>query len=81
MTPIEEINRNNDLVREINEILKRNGVSEVISLLDLTITEKTVSDLVKPNAKLSDAITNFLWPSIASDRFTTTHQKRRQRAY
>lgn len=37
-----------------------------ISLSDITITDNTVSDLVKPNAKLSDAITNYLWPSISS---------------
>lgn len=52
------------LVADINSILTRNGVNGEISLSDITITDKTVSDLVKPNAKLSNAITNFLWPSI-----------------
>ena len=56
----------NDLVTDINQILSRNGVQEKITLSDITITDKTVSDLVKQNAKLSDAITNFLWPSITS---------------
>ena len=56
----------NELVKDINQILSANGVMEQISLSDITITEKTISDLVKQNAKLSDAITNFLWPSITS---------------
>lgn len=54
------------LVNDINDVLSRHGISERISLIDLTITEKTVSDLVKPVAKLSDAITNHLWPSTGS---------------
>ena len=66
MKRIEEIIQMNELVKDINEILKKNGVSAVISLADITITEKTVSDLVESDAKLSDAITNFLWPSITS---------------
>lgn|GEM_PF-1103930 len=66
MTPIEEIKKMNSLVLDINSILKDSGITEKISLSDITITEKTVSDLVKPNAKLSDIITNFLWPSITS---------------
>ena len=56
----------NDLIKDINQILLNNRVKENITLSDITITDNTVSDLVKPNAKLSDAITNFLWPSIAS---------------
>lgn len=66
MTPLEEIEKMNDLIKDINQILNKNGVREEISLSDITVTEKTVSDLVKSNAKLSDAITNFLWPSITS---------------
>lgn len=66
MTPLEEIKKMNSLIKDINKVLKNNGVSEVILLSDITVTEKTVSDLVIPNAKLSNAITNFLWPSIAS---------------
>lgn len=56
----------NDLVKDVNQILSANGVQEQITLCDITITENTVSDLVKEKAKLSDAITNFLWPSIVS---------------
>lgn len=66
MTPLEQIEKMNDLVKDINRILSANGAQEQITLSDITITEKTVSDLVKQNAKLSDAITNVLWPSIAS---------------
>lgn len=66
MTPLGKIEMMNDLVKDINQILNNNGVQENITLSDITITDKTVSDLVKQNAKLSDAITNFLWPSIAS---------------
>ena len=65
MTPLEKIKQMNDLVEDINKILKKNEIQEQIALCDITITEKTVSDLVKQNAKLSDAIINFLWPSIA----------------
>lgn len=67
MTPLEKIEKMTDLVNDINQILNDNGVQEKITLSDITITDKTVSDLVKQNAKLSDAITNFLWPSIASE--------------
>ena len=66
MTPLEKIEQMNDLVKDINQILNNNGVQEKITLSDITITGKTVSDLVKQNAKLSDTITNFLWPSITS---------------
>ena len=66
MTHLEEIKTMNALVKDINDILSNYGISEEILLSDITVTEKTVSDLVKPNAKLSDAITNFLWPSFAS---------------
>lgn len=66
MTPLEEIKKMNSLVSDINSILGDSGITEQISLSDITVTEKTVSDLVKPNAKLSDIITNFLWPSIKS---------------
>ncbi len=66
MTPLEQIQRMNELVADINKVLVENGVQEQITLSDITITDKTVSDLVKPNAKLSDAITNHLWPSIGA---------------
>jgi len=66
MIPLEEIAAMNAVVADINKVLTSCGVAEKISLSDITITEKMVSDLVKPNAKLSDVITNFLWPSFTS---------------
>jgi len=66
MTPLEKIDEMNNIVSSINGILSKHGITETISLSDITITDNTVSDLVKPNAKLSDAITNYLWPSIPS---------------
>lgn len=66
MTPLEQIQKMNDLLTDINKVLAGNGVREQITLSDITITDKTISDLVKPNAKLSDAIINHLWPSIGT---------------
>lgn len=67
MTPIEQINMLKALVDDINVVLSRHGVDKIITLSDITVTDKTVSDLVKPNALLSEAITNHLWPSISSE--------------
>jgi len=66
MSLLIKIERMKNLVTDINAILYKNGINEVITLSDITITDKIVSDLVKPQAKLSDAITDFLWPSISS---------------
>lgn len=54
------------LMEEINNILKKYGIQEKISPCDITITEKTVSDFVKPDSILSNAIINFLWASVES---------------
>ena len=56
----------NAIVTDINAILSRHGVSEVMQLQDITVTDKTVSDMGKPCARLSDAITGHLWPSVRS---------------
>lgn len=64
VTPFEKFEATHALVADINTILAGNGIKDQISLSDITVTDKIVSDLVKSNAKLSDAITNFLWPSI-----------------
>lgn len=66
MDPLKHIEEMNYLIQDINDILSKHGVNENISLPDVTITNKTISDLVKPHAKLSEAITNYLWPSITS---------------
>lgn len=67
MHPIEKINMLKALVNDINTVLTRHGVGKTITLSDITVTDKNVSDLVKPNAPLSEAITNHLWPSISSE--------------
>ncbi len=66
ITPLEAIYKMRALVSDINEILKKNKILDAISLCDITITENSVSDLVKQNAKLSDAITRSPWSSIPS---------------
>lgn len=55
-----------NLVSDISETLSKYGIDDEISIDDITVTEKTVSDLVKPESKLSNAIINLLWPSIKS---------------
>jgi len=64
VTPLEKIQQMNNLVSDINDVLSNSGIAERIALSDITITDNTISDLVKPTARLSDAITDFLWPSI-----------------
>ncbi|WP_337047375.1 hypothetical protein [Serratia liquefaciens] len=65
MTFLANLNKHNSLVSTINSILSKHGINESITLSDITITEKTVSDLVKSESKLSNSIVNFLWPSIS----------------
>lgn len=67
MTPIDQIKMLMTLVDDINDVLSRYGIDKYITLSDITVTGKTVSDLVKPHATLSEAITNHLWPSISSE--------------
>lgn len=56
----------NAIVADINAILSRHGVFEALQLRDITVTEKTVSDLAKRCPRLSDVITDHLWPSVRS---------------
>ncbi len=53
------------LLSDINGILNQNSL-EPIALSDITVTQKTVSDIVKPDARLSSAIIDHVWPSIES---------------
>lgn len=64
MTPLDDIQVMDNLIKDINAILSKHGVKQSICLSDITVTDKTVSDIVKPDAKLSDAIADHLWPSI-----------------
>lgn len=75
---MKEYQESQALVKDINDILSSYRISQRISIHDLTITEKTVSDLVKLTAKLSDAITNHLWPSV--DSATVYHYTSRSAA-
>jgi hypothetical protein len=56
----------NAIVTDINEILLRHGISDEMRLCDITVTDKTVSDIAKPCPRLSAAITAHLWPSVSS---------------
>ena len=66
MTYLDELKMNEAIVEDINTTLARNGIDETISMSDVTVTDKTVSDLVKSGAKLSGLITDSLWPSVSS---------------
>ena len=63
---LQQIRAKESLITDINSILYKNGINETINYEDVTKDEKTVSDLAKINARLSDAIINHLWPSIES---------------
>jgi hypothetical protein len=67
MNPLDYLNQQNELIRDINSILKKFRIKERISLQDITITANGVTDGIKQIAKLSDAVTNFLWPSISTE--------------
>lgn len=54
------------IIEDINFVLKKHGVYETILRSDVTITEKSVTDLVTQDGKLSRLIIESLWPSIES---------------
>ncbi len=54
------------IVNDINAILLRHGIHDTMQLDDITVTNKTVSDMAKQCPRLSDAITGHLWPSVPS---------------
>lgn len=58
----------NSILTDINAILRRHGVPVELQQHDLTITDNTVSDMIKKAPKLSDAITGHLWPSVRAAR-------------
>lgn len=55
------------MINEINSVLKKNGITDEISLTDITITNDTVSDIVKENPKLSNLIIEKIWPAIQTE--------------
>lgn len=66
------------IVADINEILSRHGIAEIMQLQDIQVTDKTISDILKPGSKLSNAITSALWPSINTE--TVYHYTSREAA-
>lgn len=64
MTPLEYCNKQKRLIEKINLILNKHGITDTISLADITITDKTISDGAKGNKKLSNLIVDATWPSI-----------------
>lgn len=56
----------NEVIEDINSILNAHGIAEKVSISDVTITDRTICDYAKPVSKLSDCITNHLWPSVRS---------------
>ena len=65
MDGIKQFKEFRKITSDINQVLQRNGISSTIGLSDITVTEKTVSDLVKAKPKLSELIINNIWPSIS----------------
>lgn len=78
MTPLEYLEKQKALIDDINSILSSHGISESIDLSNITITEKTVSDLVKDNQLLSNLIVDSIWPSI--DKLTVYHYTSKEAA-
>ena len=52
------------IISDINDILHKHGINSLIDRRDVTITDRTVSDFAKSISRLSDCITDHLWPSI-----------------
>ena len=71
MTPLEYLKRQRELIDNINSILSSHGIAGSIDLSNITITDKTVTDFVKENQKLSNLIIDAIWPSI--DELTVYH--------
>lgn len=71
MTPLEYLERQKALIDNINSILSSHGIADSIDISNITITDKTVTDFVKENQKLSNLIVDAIWPSI--DDLTVYH--------
>ncbi len=65
MSPLQEIQEMESLVADINAILRDNGLPRQITMLDVTITKKSVSDIVQNPPNLSNAIIDAIWPSVS----------------
>ena len=71
MTPLEHLKMQQSLVKDINSILTKHGITRSIDLSNITITNKTVTDFVKQDQVLSNSIVDSIWPSI--DALTVYH--------
>jgi hypothetical protein len=71
MTPMEYFEMQQSLVKDINLILTKYDIDRSIDPSDITITDTTVSDLVKENKAFSNSIVDSIWPSI--DVLTVYH--------
>jgi len=71
VTPLEYLERQRALINNINSILSSHDIADSIDLSNITITDKTVTDFVKENQKLSNLIVDAIWPSI--DDLTVYH--------
>ncbi len=56
------------IVDDINAILGGHGNAVAVGREDITINDKSVSDLVKREPKLSDSIIDRIWPSVRCAR-------------
>jgi hypothetical protein len=53
-----------EIVSEINLILQNHGIADSITATDITVTERTISDLVHEDARLSATIVESIWPTV-----------------
>lgn len=68
MTSLEEIVEKEALVADINQILQKHGINESLLPSNIEMSDKTVCDPCRSDqeSRLSNAIINFLWPSVES---------------
>jgi len=78
VTPLEYLNEQNALIDCINSILFKHGISDPIDFSNITVTNKTVTDSVKENQKLSNLIVDAIWPPI--DDLTVYHYTSKEAA-
>ena len=78
MTPLEYLKWQKELIDSINSILSKHGISDRVDLSNVTVTDKTVSDFVKDNQKLSNLIVDSIWPPI--DDLTVYHYTSKEAA-
>lgn len=64
---LNSVMKNLNLINDINNILESYQIPLKLKMEDLTFTDATVSDLVKPDSLLSNAIVNYIWDSIKTE--------------